>query len=151
MQSTNLSLYIAITALAISIWGRIETYLSVNRTRQIELVKRVGEALISAQMLKNVLGNNIDALPPYIEELSKSKNDPILDSTLKSILVQLETEYNNIWDFVKAFEDVITNFEKGITQRISQAQVEAKIAHFNQRRILAQADIDDIERRRVVK
>lgn len=144
---TNSSMTIAIISLAfaaisllISIWGRIETFFIGTRQRKIDLSKRVGEALVSAQMLKNTVSDYIDILRNYIE-----KGNPH-SLELEGRLKVLETEYYQIENFVIAFESITNYFESGKTLPISHASIEAKVARFNQRRILAEYDIKYLQR-----
>jgi len=131
------SFILAIVALLISIWGRIETYLIGNRQRKIELSKRVGEALVSSQLLKNTISENIDTLKKSIE----NEKDSLTKTVLQNLLAGLDKEYTQIWDFVSAFEKITGEFELGKSLSIDHSSIEAKIALFNQRRILAEFDI----------
>lgn len=138
----HLSLFISFLALAVSFWNRVETFLNLRRQKKLELVKRVGEALVAAQILKNTLSINIGELESLLKINSENPAiNKLIISEFTDKLQIIKTEYEQIWQFVKAFEGIIIHFEKSKNASVDVASVEAKVAHFNQRRELALFDI----------
>lgn len=91
---TQLSLIISVTALLISLWGRIEAYLISKRQTQVEQAKRVGNALIAAQILKNTLSDNIESLETAVGRIPKSHVDSVvIDKEFMPRLEILKKEY----------------------------------------------------------
>ena len=142
MNFANLSFIIAIIALLISIWGRLEMFFTTNRQKKLEQAKRIGEALVSAQILKNTLSKNIDAMELFTKDLNNSKINQLYKTEFNQRLDNLKSEYLQIWNLVKGFEKLIGYFQIGKNSKIEPSVIEAKIAHFNQKRELAQFDIE---------
>ncbi len=142
MQSPNLSIIIAVIAVSISVWTRVETFVVNRRQQRVDRAKRVGEALIAAQKLKNELSNCISALKGITVTDTVAYNR--LQSEFTTWLAKLETEYTQVWDYTKAFEEVIGAFERREDIALDDASIEAKIAHFNQRCVVAEYDISYI-------
>ena len=141
-KMVHISLIISILALAISIWNRVETFLNLKRQRKSELVKLVGEALVSAQILKNTLSLNLDELERVLKEKSGDEvTNRMILAEFSDKLGTVKVEYEQIWEFTKAFEKIVMHFEKGKSLAIETSSIEAKVAHFNQRRELALFDI----------
>ncbi len=140
----ELSIVISIIALLFSIWGRIESFSLSTHQRKLEITKKIGDALISSQQLKNTLFDFIEILKDLIEK-SPNENSQYLDEA-RSYYTELEKEYEFIWDFVKKFERIIVEIEKGKFQKFKSYQIEAKIYHLNQRRILVEYDLTYIKK-----
>ena len=144
---TYLSLIISITALLISLWGRIESYLNGKEQKQLDQAKRAGNALITAQILKNTLSDNLDSLEFSITSAQDSElKDVLIKNELLSKLDLLKKEYEEVWGFVKAFEEIVVAYESGLKPKIKPAAIEAKISHFNQRKELALFDIEYLKK-----
>lgn len=135
------SFTLSIIALVISIWGRFEAYFISRRQHQVEQAKRIGEALVSAQVLKNTLSDNIDEFDKILQ------NDNVVTLNVKFVeefskkLSEVKKEYEKVWEYVKVFEAATLEIAKKQKTSINVASMEASIAHFNQRKVLAQFDI----------
>lgn len=140
MTLTYWSFIVAIVALIISIWARIEAYLTSTRQQKNERAKNVGEALVAAQALKNSISDYIDEFKLFLEESTPHLKEPFVHE-FNSMLSELKDEYNIIWDFVRYFEKITMVFESGQNLKIETSAIEAKIARFNQRRNLVEFDI----------
>jgi len=146
MKTADWSLVLAIIALVISIWARLETFYFSKRQQSLDQVKRVGEALLSAQILKNTLSNNIDSLELYIKEFKTSQSQEIDLKSLNELLEKLNSEYKVCWDSVRLFEEIIVKYKSGTLPIIIPTAIEAGIAHFNQRKELAMFDIEYLKK-----
>ncbi len=142
MSNTDWSFAFALLALVISIWSRLETFYFNRNQRKLEQAKRVGEALVNAQILKNTLSNNIEVSETFLNKMAKSNDSKILYSEVFEGLGKLRNEYEQIWEFVKSLEIIVGAFEKGEKPQLTASAIEAKIAHFKQRRELSLFDIE---------
>lgn len=138
MSLSTWSLTISVIALLISLWSRIESFYQGSKQRRAELVRRLGDAFSSAQLLKNMLSDYDETL---LEHISNTTDEMLLPH-FKETQEKLKKEYDLIWKYVKYFENVIILFQNGKSSTLDLAEIEAYIARFNQRRILAEYDID---------
>ena len=76
-----------------------------------------------------------------LEHISNTTDEMLLPH-FKETQEKLKKEYDLIWKYVKYFENVIILFQNGKSSTLDLAEIEAYIARFNQRRILAEYDID---------
>lgn len=133
------SFIFSIIALITSLWGRIESFYISKRQFKFEQAKKIGEALVSAQILKNTLSDYIEEVQELLK-VKKNLSQEIRESYEKS-LKDLKNEYENSWIFVNAFEKSTISIINGTNININLAKMEATVAHFNQRKILALYDI----------
>ncbi len=140
------SFFISIVALVIAIWGRIETYESLKRTRRIELVKRVGDALLASQYLSNKLEYQKELAEQFLSKVQITAPNNANISFFKEAAAKLKSEREEILLFLQAFEKITICFERGDKVSLEQTMIEAKIAHFNQRAALCGSDIEYLER-----
>jgi hypothetical protein len=141
MTLIELSFTLSIIALVISIWARFEAYFITRRQHQVEQAKRIGEALISAQMLKNTLSDNIDEFDKVLRNDNVVRLNAKLVEEFSNRLSNIKNEYDKVWEDLKVFECATLEIAKGQKTSTNVASMEAIIAHFNQRKALAQFDI----------
>jgi hypothetical protein len=140
------SFVLSITALVITLWGRIETYQNLKITRRIELVKRVGDALLASQNLSNKLDQQKDLADEFLAKAKIAGDGKIEEDVFKEAVIKLNDEREAILLFLQAFERITMTFERGENVSIEQSMIEAKIAHFNQRAALCTGEINYLER-----
>ena len=97
MEVQHLSIIIASLALIISIWAKIEGSSNYQRQLRLERAKKVGDALISAQQLKNELSVCIEELNFTIEGLQNQPDTnnilPELRDTQADMVLKIRTRY----------------------------------------------------------
>ena len=151
MEVQHLSIIITSLALIISIWAKIEGSSNYQRQLRLERAKKVGDALISAQQLKNELSVCIEELNFTIEGLQNQPDTNNILPELRDTQAKLEEEYKMVWKSVGAFEKVTMAFERGEKLPIDATAIEAKVARFNQRKILAEHDIRYLKSHRFLR
>ena len=142
MTITKLSLVVSSAALLVSVWTRIETVVIGRNQRRAELARRMGEALVAAQELKNKLSDCGDILK---EELKMPSLHPALVDALRDHLQKVMERYSEVWPLVGDFEQAVIAFERGGHLRIKASVAEAKVARFNQTRILTEFDVRHLQ------
>lgn len=143
MTTAEIGLLISALALLLSLWTRFETVILTNRQRKITRAKNAGQALIAAQELKNRLGECIESFKNEEKSLTEinTTHEIARKIALQESIKKIKEEYDQVWDFLKILELIVMAFESGLEASIDEAQLEAKIAHFHQRRVLAEFDV----------
>lgn len=136
----TLSLWISLVALITSLWTRIEAFVVGVSERRAVRAKRVGEAFAAAQNCKNKLSDLIQTSEGARESLSGAERQAIEEG-----LVRWRRDYETIKELVKGFEGIVIEFENGRRLSMPASVIEAKIARFNQIRLLAEHDITYIK------
>jgi hypothetical protein len=140
-----LSIGIALIALLVSIWTRVEAYAAFKRHRRIELARRVGEAFVSIQQTKNDLGDLIERLGSVLSDDAALRPCAVKQACIET-LKKSEADYESIAALTAAFERVVIEFEHGNHISLDQSTIEAKIARYHQIRILAQYNSNYLDR-----
>lgn len=132
-----ISLCVAIIALAVSLWTRVEAFLALRRQRRIDLVRRVGDALVAVQHAKNDQAQFADKLEAFIADQSDTQHEIVI-TTFRQSLEKAESDYLSLSSIAEAFEGLVIQAERNGRFSLDQSVVEAKIARFTQIRALAQ-------------
>ena len=141
---TIASLAISIAALLVSGWTRVEAFLDLRRQRRTDIARRLGEALVGGQMTKNQLWDSIDVVKTLIN--ARPNELPEIVYAYRQTLSRMELNYDEISRLIGAMEAISIGLEQGLRAPMDPAMIEAKIARFNQIRILAQYDAGSAEK-----
>lgn len=143
MEPAIIGILISTIALVLSIWTRFEAVILAKRQRKIIRARNAGQALIAAQELKNRLYDCIESFETEDKAIIEANTPHLIAKKIafQEAIKKIKGEYDQVWDFLKALELIVMAFESGQEPSIDESQLEAKIAHFHQRRILAEFDV----------
>lgn len=132
---------ISIVALAVSLMAFFLTAIIEWHKYKIELVRQIGEAFCTAQLLKNDLANKIDEFEKFIKKMPLQ-----VQEELSKDLEKERKDYNSLSELIPVLENIIMRFEKktfwGIFLIFEASEFAAKVVRFNQRKILIEYDIE---------
>lgn len=127
MSLTTLGVLISLVALGISVWTRLEAFVSLRRQRKIEIVRRLGDALNQALEARTIFFDAAVLRLGSPEPNSQALGDPI---TYNEISLRLE----EIDDLATQTEELLKLATGGRVGELDPVMMEAQIALLNKHR-----------------